>query len=56
MELLLIVLVIILLFGGYRTYHSGAFAFDVVGIILVVLLVVILLSFLTPYGHRAYLF
>ena len=52
MELLLIVLVLILLFGGYRTYNAGGFALDVVGMILVVLIALILISMLTPLPYH----
>ena len=52
LELLIILLVVFLVFGGARWRASGAVAGDALGIILLIVVVLIVLSLLTPWPYH----
>jgi hypothetical protein len=56
LELLLIILLVVFLFGGARWRASGAIVGDTLGVILLVLVILIVLSLLTPWPYRHSLF
>lgn len=56
LELLILILLVLLIFGGFRYRAHGDIFADPIGIVLVVIIVLILISFVTPfpYYHRLF--
>lgn len=52
LELLLIILLILIIFGGARWRATGAMVGDALGVLLLIFIVLIVLSLLTPWPYH----
>lgn len=52
LELLVLILLILLLFGGWRWRATGALVGDALGVIVLIFFIVIVISLLTPWPYH----